>query len=150
MHPDDATGSALEEILSSVAERKLSHSKLGPDTWEIKEESWTEYDPAFFHISIRSHQDAAENRSHLGALDKNRAVSYAPVPPEAHESFSRIRKDITSDACIVALLYRILHVHCRGDNKTEKDNDAYWGNKVCSMYLILSALLLITHYLRRH
>ena len=137
MHPDDATGSALEAVLSSVAERKLSHGKLGPDTWEIKKESWMEYDPAFFHIGTRSHQIAAENRSHLGAANKYGAVPYAPFPPEAHETFSRIRKDITSDACIVALLYRVLHVHCRGDGETKSDGNAFCQSKVCSKYFLI-------------
>ena len=123
VHPDDATGSALEDTLSLVAERKSSHGKLGPDTWEIKEESWTEYDPAFFHIGIRSHQVASENRCQLKALDNNVAAPYAPCPPPSHESFSWIRKGITSDPCMIALIYRILHTHCGGQSlMKERDN----------------------------
>ena len=77
--------------------------------------AWNEYDPAFFHLSLRQHQTASEVRPN--SLDsKDRSITpmpYAPFPPPAHRSFTRLRRDITSDSAIIAIVYRALHVHCR-------------------------------------
>jgi len=62
VNPDNATGAALEAALKEVAERRSSHSRLKPDKWELKRTAWEGYDPDFFHISLRNHQNAAENR----------------------------------------------------------------------------------------
>ena len=77
--------------------------------------AWNEYDPAFFHLSLRHHQNASEARPN--SLDsKDRSITpmpYAPFPPPAHRAFTRLRRDITSDSSIIAIIYRALHVHCR-------------------------------------
>ena len=78
------------------------------DRWELQRWAWNEYDPSFFHISIQSHQNAAENRP-VGTGAES--FPYAPFPPPAHNSFVRLRKDVTSDSNVVAILYRVLHVH---------------------------------------
>lgn len=136
VNPDDATGAALEAALREVAECRSSRGRLEPDKWELKRAAWEDYDPAFFHISLRNHQNAAENRPKRGMAsmggggsvkdgmagsDCMDAVAYAPPPPPAHESFCRLRRDITSDATVLALLYRTLHVHCRNADSTGKD-----------------------------
>jgi len=134
VNPDDASGAALEAALQEVAERRSTRgrlARLAPDKWELRRNAWEDYDPAFFHISSRNHQNAAENRPKrgMGSADGKTkegdgavAVAYAPCPPAAHESFRRLRRDITSDATVLALLYRTLHVHCRSvDSSADKD-----------------------------
>ena len=107
VNPDDATGAALEVALGDVAHRRISRGRLAPDQWELRRSAWDEYDPGFFHIGLRSHQSAAENRP-----SGTRSKAYTPAPPSAHPSFLRIRRDITADSCVIALAYRTLHVHC--------------------------------------
>lgn len=114
VNPDDASGAALEAALVEVAECKSYQGKS--DQWELQRWAWNEYDPAFFHLSQRHHQDASENRPNAlrSKTDKKvRAVPYVPFPPLAHRSFLRLRRDVTSDASLIAVLYRALHVHCR-------------------------------------
>ena len=109
------SGVSIEDLLSSIANRKKM--KIGvADTWEIRHDEWDNYDPAFFHISLRSHQIAQENRPLARCLkqsDKFVSKPYSPKPPLAHRAFKRLRKDITSDSCIIALCYRTLYMHCR-------------------------------------
>lgn len=114
VNPDDASGAALEAALVEVAECKSYQGKS--DQWELQRWAWNEYDPAFFHLSQRHHQDASENRPNAlrSKTDyKVRAVPFVPFPPLAHRSFLRLRRDVTSDASLIAVLYRALHVHCR-------------------------------------
>jgi len=114
VNPDDASGAALEAALVEVAECRSFQGKS--DQWQLQRWAWNEYDPAFFHLSQRHHQDASENRPTVfkSKTDhKVRAVPYVPFPPIAHRSFLRLRRDITSDASLIAVLYRALHVHCR-------------------------------------
>jgi len=113
VNPDDATGAALESALKEVTDRRSSGEKLAPDKWVLRPEAWAEYDPAFFHISLRSHQHAAENRPKKKGSSQFDPIPYAPSPPIGHKSFLRLRRDITSDSTVIALIYRTLHVHCR-------------------------------------
>ncbi len=50
-------------------------------------------------------------------------MPYAPFPPAAHKNFLRIRRDITSDASLISMLYRALHIHCRDSS----DGDDFLG-----------------------
>lgn len=120
VNPDDATGAALATTLDEVAERKVSRGKMEPDKWELKRSAWESYDPAFFHISLRSHQTAAtEGRpkptEDLSAPFGWQSKPYAPVPLEAHPFFARLRRDATSDATLLATAYKVLHIHCRSN-----------------------------------
>lgn len=132
VNPDDASGAALEAALEEVADVKVSRGRLtaSADHWEVRRAVWDEYDPAFYHTSRQHHQTAAENRpsaapdgdSAPGTNVASKATStvaktYAPRPSVAHPSFNRIRRDITADGVVVSILYRILHVHCRKNNR---------------------------------
>jgi hypothetical protein len=116
VNPEDAGGAALEAVLVQVADCKSTRGNS--DQWVLQRWAWNEYDPAFYHISTPSHQNAAEKRP-MGT-DKGAAKSandaesypYAPFPPQAHGSFSRLRHDITANATLIAILYRVLHSHC--------------------------------------
>lgn len=117
INPDDATGAALGTVLSEMAERKVSRGKLEPDKWEMQRSAWDSYDPAFYHISLRNHQTAAENRPKPKADEQAmfgwEPRAYAPKPYVAHSYFSRLRRDSTADATVLAATYRVLHLHCR-------------------------------------
>eukprot|EP00550_Attheya_septentrionalis_P012964 CAMPEP_0198304944 /NCGR_PEP_ID=MMETSP1449-20131203/57651_1 /TAXON_ID=420275 /ORGANISM="Attheya septentrionalis, Strain CCMP2084" /LENGTH=2807 /DNA_ID=CAMNT_0044007473 /DNA_START=500 /DNA_END=8923 /DNA_ORIENTATION=- len=133
LNPDDATGAALEAALAEVAARKSVKGKLAPDQWELRRWAWAEYDPAFYHISLRGHQSAAENRPLAGSdqpsgerKKRTEPNPYAPRPAAAHASFERLRRDMTSDASVLAITYRILHVHCR-HAKSNKDKTSLRG-----------------------
>jgi hypothetical protein len=130
VNPDDASGAALEAALEEVADVKVSRGRLTAtaDQWEVRRAVWDEYDPAFYHTSRQHHQTAAENRPSVVAPDSvpppgtsataskaPAAKTYAPRPSDAHPSFNRIRRDITADGVVVAILYRTLHVHCRNN-----------------------------------
>jgi len=110
-HPNASIGTKFESVLQEVAECQSSQGN--PDTWELRREIWSEYDPAFFHISLKSHQDATENRPKWKKSSKLDPSPFVPLPPIAHESYLRLRRDITSDSVVIALIYRTLHVHCR-------------------------------------
>lgn len=120
MDPEDATGAALEAVLVEVADCKSILGKS--DKWQLQRWAWNEYDPAFFHISVQSHQNAAENRPvGMGTTKDGERIDsfpYAPFPPPPHDSFLRLRKDITSDSSIIAVLYRVLHVHCHNSSQS--------------------------------
>ena len=131
VNPDDASGAALEAALEEIADVKVSRGRLtaSADHWEVRRAVWDEYDPAFYHTSRQHHQTAAENRPSAAAPDGDlasgtiaaskatAAKTYAPRPSVAHPSFNRIRRDITADGVVVAILYRTLHVHCRKNNR---------------------------------
>lgn len=125
VNPDDASGAALEEALGEVAVRKCRSG--APDEWQLQKEAWNEYDPAFHHISTRAHQTATENRP-----KPSPSSPYAPRPARAHLAFQRIRRDLTADSCILAIAYRILHVHCYQNDSNPSDLNMLQGNK--SMY----------------
>ncbi len=131
VNPEDATGAALEAILVEVADCKSILGKS--DKWQLQRWAWNEYDPAFFHISVQNHQDAAENRpSGMGATKGKGKVDsfpYAPFPPTAHSSFVRLRKDISADANIIAIIYRVLHIHCRSNI----ENDVFKTQVCCGI-----------------
>ena len=130
INPDDASGAALNMVLSEVAQRKASRDRMEPDKWELNRDSWESYDPAFFHISLRSHQTAAENRPKPGLDEQSsfgwKARPYAPCPREAHPFFRRLRRDISADASVLAVVYRVLHLHCR--QAAEKDLSGLLGS----------------------
>lgn len=134
VNPDDATGAALGAILEDVADRKSSRGKMEPDKWELRYSAWKAYDPSFFHISLRSHQTAAESRPHASPASEasqgvfDDAQPYAPPSPQAHPVFERLRRDVTSDATVLAIVYRVLHLHC--GQTTEKDVHELRGGKV--------------------
>ena len=130
INPDDAIGAALQSCLKEVAELK-NHS-IAPDKWELAHEYWSEYDPAFFHTTTRLHQLAAEMRPSSNAIDP---TPYVSRPLVAHASFERLRKDLTSDSCIVAIIYRVLHIHCRREYPSNNLKDA--RGKVCCPYFWL-------------
>jgi hypothetical protein len=144
INPDDATGAALGTVLAEIADRKVSREKWEPDKWEMKPSAWGSYDPAFFHINLRNHQTAAECRpkpsndssAPFGWQSQQSSISnphqpkpledpsaqmgwhampYAPLLPPAHPFFERLRRDVTSDAVVLSLAYRVLHLHCRAD-----------------------------------
>ena len=122
VNPDDATGAALGAVLGVVAERKVSRGKMEPEKWELKREAWEGYDPSFFHISLRSHQTAAEGRPAPTSSSPTFGVeskSLAPMWTPAHPTFARLRRDITCDATVLAIAYRTLHMHCRDSKKTK-------------------------------
>jgi hypothetical protein len=124
VNPDDANGAALEAALVEVADCKSFQGRS--DTWELQRWAWNEYDPAFFHLSTAQHQNASELRP-SSANSEGCVITpmpYAPFPPAAHSSFVRLRRDITSDSCVVAMIYRALHVHCR----TISGNDEFFHN----------------------
>eukprot|EP00934_Nitzschia_sp_Nitz4_P008391 Nitzschia sp. Nitz4//scaffold194_size40385//22916//30332//NITZ4_007530-RA/size40385-processed-gene-0.16-mRNA-1//-1//CDS//3329540334//8381//frame0 len=136
VNPDDATGAALGEVLSKVATRKVSRAKMEPDKWELNRDMWDMYDPSFYHISLRHHQTAAESRPTPTGSDINYGVvpkAFSPVPPPAHSTFARLRRDITCDATLLAIAYRTLHMHCRDTRKKPSGNlcgaSAYQGDE---------------------
>lgn len=114
-HPDDATGAALESVLADIAIRRVSRGsgKPEPDTWELKQEAWAEYDPSFYHCSTRNHQAAAEHRPKpKGQADgRTKPIPFAPEPPQAHSYFNRLRRDASVDSSIIAVIYRLLLLH---------------------------------------
>jgi len=115
INPDDASGALLEDALKKVAIRK---KKVGsPDAWELSKDGWSEYDPGFSHISTKDHQMASENRPKPSS-----SSPYAPRPAVAHLLFQRIRRDLTADSCILATVYRVLHVHCHQDDDLPKED----------------------------
>jgi hypothetical protein len=118
VNPDDATGAALAKVLTDIADRKVSRGKMEPDKWDMRRSAWESYDPAFFHISLRSHQTAAAEGRPKPSEDSSasfgwEARPYAPVPIAAHPFFERLRRDATSDITVLAVAYRVLHLHCR-------------------------------------
>ena len=116
VNPDDATGAALGAVLADVATRKSAKGKMEPDKWELKKDVWDSYDPSFFHISLRSHQTAAESRPTPSEKDPHYGTSpkaFCPIPSPAHRSFVRLRRDISCDAITISTVYRTLHLHCR-------------------------------------
>lgn len=120
INPDDATGAALGVVLSEVASRKVSRAKMEPDKWQLNREIWVEYDPSFFHISLRNHQSVAESRPAIDGANINYGIApkaFCPEPPVAHPAFARLRRDLTSDASLLAIVYRTLHIHCRDVTK---------------------------------
>ena len=127
VNPDDATGAALGAILDQVAQRKISRNKMEPNKWELKAEVWDDYDPAFFHCSLRHHQTAAEAKP-KPVVDRSAPFGwgsgktnitgwiskpYAPKFVASHPFFSRLRRDASSDATLLAIAYRVLHMHSR-------------------------------------
>lgn len=129
VNPDDATGAALGTVLGDVADRKHSRGKMEPDKWEMKRSGWDMYDPSFFHISLRSHQTAADVRPRPpespDASFGWEARPYAPEPVAAHPFFERLRRDATADTTTLAIAYRVLHLHCR--KNLEKSLDCIRG-----------------------
>uniref|UniRef100_A0A7S1FYU0 E3 ubiquitin-protein ligase n=1 Tax=Corethron hystrix TaxID=216773 RepID=A0A7S1FYU0_9STRA len=103
-------GGTLESILKVVAERRPSKG-LEPDRFQLLPHLWEEYDPAFWHVTTRSHQVASDARPKY----PGKARSWAPQPPVAHPSFCRLRKDVTADASWLAVVFRTVHVHCAQD-----------------------------------
>jgi len=126
INPDDAAGAALGSVLSEIAERKFSRTKLEPDKWEMKRTAWDSYDPAFFHISQRCHQTAAENRPKPRQNESSsfgwEARPYTPKPSPGHVFFRRLRRDVTADSTVLASVYRVLHLHCRPNDDRELGN----------------------------
>ena len=137
LNPDDATGAALGVVLSEVASRKVSRAKMEPDKWQLRRDAWEEYDPSFFHISLRNHQMVAESRPTPGDSNPNYGVvpkALCPRPPEAHIEFNRLRRDFTADGSLLAIVYRTLHMHCRDVSKKKETVDlrgaeAYEGDE---------------------
>jgi len=122
LNPDDATGAALGVVLGEVANRKISRRTNEPHKWELNREAWESYDPSFYHINLRNHQTAAESRPAFPADNKFRVKPKPFCPPlfESHRAFVRVRRDVTSDATILAITYRTLHMHIRDNKKAKK------------------------------
>ncbi|CAJ1952324.1 unnamed protein product [Cylindrotheca closterium] len=124
VNPDDATGAALGAVLADVATRKSAKGKMEPDKWVLKKNVWHCYDPSFFHISLRSHQTAAESRPTPNGQNPNYGISpkaFCPIPAPAHKSFVRLRRDISCDAITISTAYRTLHLHCRKPDKEKEE-----------------------------
>ena len=154
VNPDDATGAALGAVLDTVASRKVSRRTMEPDKWELNKPSWDAYDPAFYHCSLRNHQTAAEGRPKPKAESTApfgwEARPYAPVLRNCHPSFKRLRRDATSDLTVLAVVYRVLHLHCRSVGEGEgnaasklEGNDPY-ANHEKSETALARALHFIT------
>lgn len=118
------------------------------DTWELQRWAWNEYDPAFFHLSTTQHQNASELRPTSSTSEECviTPMPYAPFPPSAHNSFVRLRRDITSDCCVVAIIYRALHVHCRTISGKDEFSDTDTKVSVCRRLTVI-CLRSIPHYL---
>lgn len=149
VNPDDATGAALGTVLSEIANRKISRGKLEPDKWEIRRSAWDSYDPSFFHISVRMHQSAADSRPKpkmdskalLGWVPK----PYSPEPYGAHPFFKRLRRDLTADATVVSILYRVLHMHLRTNSL--KDTSGLPGSEAYEKEKSETSLARVIHLL---
>jgi hypothetical protein len=138
LNPHDASGAALGKALTEVAERKSSRGKVTPDQWELRREAWDAYDPAFFHISRRSHQSAAENRPKPASSSSTLRVEAKPFAPSrqtsAHPFFQRLERDVTADATVLAVAYRTLHVHCSSHTEeSHRDISSLGGAAVSSI-----------------
>jgi len=116
-NPDDATGAALEDILELVATQQSSNN-FGPNKWELNKNSWIDYDPAFWHIAQRAHQTIAESKP----SDK-KSCAYAPRPDSAHAWFQKLRWGLVSDAVVVSVCYRVLHIHFCKQLKQDEGED---------------------------
>ena len=113
INPDDAIGSSIQEILKDIATCTPRGGNV-PDEYQLNKNSWNEYDPAFFHISSVHHQVASDNKPSpeiSSSAHTNLPKPYSPFLPSANRFFSRLRMDLASDATIIAIIYRILHVH---------------------------------------
>ncbi len=175
VNPDETGGAALVDALGEIAIRKQKSG--APDEWELRKDFWNVYDPAFYHISTSDHQRCAENRP-----KPSDSVPYAPRPAPAHASFQRIRRDVsrsdetdfsapqcdssfsaslfflspmlqlTADACILAMTYRVLHAHCyRNDDDssavesiTHVRGYEMYGSRIKSETLLARAIHLLT------
>ena len=115
LNPDDATGAALECILSLVG-KQSNASNCGPNKWELNKDAWVDYDPAFWHIAQRAHQTIAEVKPITGPKSSPR--SYAPKPADFHAWYGNIRFGLIGDAAILSVCYRVLHVHCSDTAKS--------------------------------
>mmetsp|Transcript_14841 Transcript_14841/g.41321 ORF Transcript_14841/g.41321 Transcript_14841/m.41321 type:complete len:2002 (-) Transcript_14841:1881-7886(-) len=125
VNPDDATGAALGVVLGEVANRKISRRTNEPHKWELNREAWESYDPSFYHINLRNHQTAAESRPAFPSDNKFRVKPKPFCPPlfASHRDFVRLRRDVTSDATILAIAYRTLHMHIRDNKKPKKPSE---------------------------
>jgi len=119
-NPDEAAEAALHSVLLEVA-NELPARGFDSKRWELKKEVWVEYDPAFFHVGLRAHQSAAELRpSNPKASSSNvndNPSPFCPRPAPAHPYFERLRRDFTADATLLAMVYRVVHVHCSSSGK---------------------------------
>ena len=117
INPDDASGAALESVLNEVAARK---TRIGEaDQWELQKWAWDEYDPSFHRIGTRAHQSATEHRP---KQPPGKFAPYAPKPAVPHASFKRIRRDLTADSSVLAIVYRVIHCYChKKDSKSMAD-----------------------------
>ena len=134
LNPDDATAAMLGLVLAEVADRKPSRSRLEPDKFHLKTSGWASYDPSFFHVNVESHQTAAENRPNpLDDKNRNEGMfggkgrSFAPKAAIAHPTFMRLRRDLLSDATILSIVYRVLHMHCSEQSSMERLNELQCG-----------------------
>jgi hypothetical protein len=151
INPDDASGAALNMVLSEVAQRKASRSRMEPDKWELNPDIWELYDPAFYHMSLRSHQSAAENRPKPGLDELSsfgwKVKPYAPNPREVHPFFRRLRRDTSTDATVLSVVYKVLHLHCRkntGKDLTGLQGSAPYENAEPSETALARAVHLLT------
>lgn len=150
LNPDDATGAALGTVLADIADRKMSRgSKPEPDKWELRQSAWKSYDPSFFHISLRHHQVAAENRPKPKPRDDYGwdPTPFSPLPTEAHPFFLRLRRDATADAVVIAMAYKTLHIHCheeRNKNLNDLRGKAVYEAKEKSEIALARAVHLLT------
>ena len=129
--PDDATSAALEAVLSEVADRKTSRgSKPEPDKWQLRQSAWQSYNPSFYHISLRNHQIAADNRPKPKKHDDYgwEPTPFTLEPTASHPFFSRLRRDATADSTVVAVVYKVLHIHC--SQTSAKDLNSIRGKAV--------------------
>ena len=106
-------GEGLDEILADVALRKTGKD-LEPDTWDLKDTKWCEYDPSFYHLTSKSHQLATENRA--TAMSKKwkgevKSESWCPPPVPCHPYFVKLRKYILADAAVRSFLWCTIHDH---------------------------------------
>ena len=134
INPDDATAAMLGLVLGEVADRKASRSRLEPDKFELKQNGWDSYDPSFFHVSVESHQTAAENRPNPSDDKKNNNGMFggkgrplAPRTEPGHPTFMRLRRDLTSDSTILGIIYRVLHMHCSQQSSIDRVTDLECG-----------------------
>ena len=141
VNKNDINGAALEEILAEIAIRKQKSG--APDEWMLHKDAWNEYDPAFYHLNNRDAQFCAENRP-----KQSNPSPFAPRPALAHASFQRIRRDLTADSCILAVVYRVLHAyfyHGCVDSSSSNFHETYmYKSRDKSEILLARAVHLLT------
>eukprot|EP00656_Telonema_subtile_P051837 TRINITY_DN7074_c0_g1_i6.p1 TRINITY_DN7074_c0_g1~~TRINITY_DN7074_c0_g1_i6.p1 ORF type:complete len:1517 (-),score=379.42 TRINITY_DN7074_c0_g1_i6:28-4578(-) len=101
--PTEAT---LDAVLTKVANHKTGSS--GPDTFELKPEMWSRFDPLFAHLLPEAREKANARAAPKRAAA---AVSPAPVvgpPPPAGSRFEAVRVSLLAHPVCVKIVWSAL------------------------------------------